>query len=186
ASGAVGEQFGGADAVDVLGEHDDRQLREPGPEGERGLDPVPGVVRRHPDVGDHQLGPPCERTGDQFRCGGGGGDDVVPLVGQQPGQALPEQALVLADDQPHGTSAYTLVPPSGAASTRSAPPIASTRSAMPRSPCPAAGSAPPRPSSETVTVISPRPSRSARRMITSAVPAPACLITLVRDSATRK
>ena len=58
-----------------------------------------------------------------------------------------QQQRVLADHDPHGITPRTRVPPPGGLSTTSVPSSAASRSAIPRSPEPAAGSAPPAPSS---------------------------------------
>ena len=77
-----------------------------------------------------------QHGGHQRRRVAGRGDDVVPGVGEQAGQALPEQRGVLADHDAHGSTASTTVPRPAGLSTSSVPPAAATRSASPASPAP--------------------------------------------------
>src|SRR5208282_1231441 len=117
---------------------------------------------------------------------GGAGHDREPGVFEHMGEPLPEQGLIFADHDPHGSSAPSVVPAPGRLSQRSRPPRASTRSASPRSPPPPSllpsRRAPPIPSSPTSTTSWP-PVR-ARRTISS--PARACLRALASPSATTK
>jgi hypothetical protein len=96
------------------------------------------------------------------------------------GNPLPQQHAVFGDHRAHGSSALTRVPWPGGLSTRSRPPIACTRSASPRSPVPPSVVAPPTPSSVISTT---RPTSSGESSMTAAE-AWACLVMLVRLSAT--
>jgi hypothetical protein len=60
-----------------------------------------GKGRRHPDVGDHHVGPLARHRGQQRAAVGYLGADPVALVLQQPDQAGPEQRGVLGDDDAH-------------------------------------------------------------------------------------
>jgi hypothetical protein len=53
---AVAEQVEGVGLVGVLGQHDDPDSRVGGPDGVRRADAV-HRVGRHPDVGQHRIGP---------------------------------------------------------------------------------------------------------------------------------
>src|SRR5690348_4511662 len=138
--------------------------------------------RRHSDVDHDQLGAvPGDGRNQlprvpQRRC------DFVAAVGEQPGQSLPQQHLVLGDHDAHGNSAVRIVPPSGAVSTRRLPPWAATRSCSPRRPPPTFSTTPPTPSSATLMT-----SRSSFRpaLITTDAP-PECLIAFVRPSQAMK
>ena len=83
-----------------------------------------------------------------------GGGHLVPGLGEQPGQPLPQQHGVLGDHYPHGSSAAMIVGPPDGDSTESRPSTPDTRSASPDRPGPC-GSAPPIPSSLIMTVSVP-------------------------------
>ena len=83
------------------------------------------------------------------------GDDLVVVRLEDPDQAVPEEGVVLGEDESHGTSSVTRVGPPVGLDTLIVPSNAASRRATPRIPVPDDGSAPPRPSSPTTTVSSP-------------------------------
>src|SRR5262249_44320554 len=122
---------------------------------------------------------------------GHGGDHLVATVGDQPGQALPEQGSVLGDHHPqrfrpgHGRSGSRTVacvgPPGGLVISR-LPSTVRTRCASPDRPLPRAGPAPPRPSSLTRSTSN--SSCSATSIVTRF--AWLCLAALASSSAAQK
>ncbi len=66
-----------------------------------------GVRRRHPHVRDDDVRElrPAPASSAMVLTSASPvahpGDDIVPTVGQQPGQALPQQHRILGDDHPH-------------------------------------------------------------------------------------
>ena len=83
-----------------------------------------------------------------------GRGDLVPGLGEQPGQALAQQDGILRDHYPHGSSAAMIVGPPAGDSTDSRPSTPDTLSARPDSPG-LLMSAPPIPSSLIMTVSVP-------------------------------
>src|SRR5262249_56093054 len=74
---------------------------------------------------------------EQFVRVAGAADDVESRVGEQPGQALPQQRHVLGDNDAHGNTAVIVVR-AAVVSTAAEPPAAATRSpprAMISAPC---------------------------------------------------
>ena len=71
----------------------------------------------------------CPRLSHQAGAVLGAAHDLVALFRQQPRESLPHQQLVLADHDPHGSSAHNRVPAPGVLSSSSLPPTAATRSA---------------------------------------------------------
>jgi len=70
------------------------------PQGGRGLDPLVGVRRRHPDVGDHHVGP-VRLDGAQKRreIGAVLADfDLLLLALERAADSLPDEVRVLGDD----------------------------------------------------------------------------------------
>src|SRR5439155_14843097 len=144
--------------------------------------PLVGVRRRHPHVHDRHVRPVRDDRLYQRRPIADHGDHLVPVLGQQPDEALPQQYRVVGHDYPHGSSARISVGPPAGLTTSSVPPVARTRSASPASPCPLARCAPPWPSSTTATC-----SRAPTwPTATAQVLARLCLATLVSASATTK
>ena len=158
AAGLDRQQFGGVALLDVLGQHQDGDRRVLAPDDQRRPDALVGVGRRHPDVDDHQVGALLADGPQQLLGVGHGRDDLEAAVGQQLGQALPQQHGVLGDHDSHGSSTVIVVGPPGGLSMARVPSTAAARWASPSSPLPAAGAAPPWPSSLTTTR-----SRSPRR-----------------------
>src|SRR5262245_23664689 len=108
-------------------------------------------ARRHPDVDQRDVRPVLHDEALELVGVAGHRTGLDVGLGEQPGQPFAEQHRVVGDHDPHGSVPITIVPPSGRVRTASAPPTASARSAMPRSPAPC-GSASPTPSSLTVRV----------------------------------
>src|SRR5690606_22232073 len=102
--------------------------------------------RRHPDVGEDEVGPVRAGLADQVLGVGGPPHHLVPALLEQQDEPLAHQRLVLADHDAHGTSATIRVPRPGGLSTRRRPSRASMRSASPPRPPPPTR-APPTPSS---------------------------------------
>ena len=96
-------------------------------------------------------------------------DDVEPVVTQQTGQPVSEERKVFGDQDAHGSSARSVVPPPDGLTIESVPSSASTRRRRPVRPEPDA-SAPPRPSS----AISTTSVDACRARRTSICVAPAC------------
>src|SRR5215467_11734670 len=183
-AGGLGEQVGGVALLHVLGQHQQRHVRELAADDQGGLDALVGVRGRHPDVDDGQfrlvLGHRLEQLG-RVRHGR---DDLETAVGEHPGEPVPQQHRVLGDHDSHGSSAVMVVGPPGGLSMLSVPSTAAARWASPRRPVlsPAAGTAPPRPLSVTAM----RSMSPTRVTVTSTRVAWACLTTLVIASETMK
>src|SRR5262249_45020263 len=180
--------------VDVLVEVEGGQHEDLGPAaalGELGgcLDPVESG---HADVHQDDVGGQgaclCQCLAAVARLAG---DAQIWLGFQQHPQALPDQVLVVGDQDadhdgsPTGSRAQTVNPPPGRGPARRSPPNTATRSRMPASPWPppgGGGAELPRPSAVTsiVTALSAQPT------VTSARAGPACLSTLVSASWTMR
>ena len=145
---AGGEQLGRVGVLDVLRDDEDRHLRHGSPQLERGAQALVAEARRQADVDDRDVGLLAARRMDQCVAVGDGVDDREAVVAQQPGEPVAEQREVFGDQDSHGSSARSVVPPSDGLTMSSVPSSASTRRRRPVSPDPA-GSAPPRPSSVT-------------------------------------
>ncbi len=72
------------------------------------LQALGGVGRRHPDVGHHQLGPGLPDQREQVRAVAGLPDHREAGAIEQAGQALPEQDIVLAQDNPQAAARHGL------------------------------------------------------------------------------
>ena len=106
----------------MLGEQDDRQLGALGAQLEHGAQAVVGVVGRHPDVGDDEIGTMAADAANQLRAIAGDPGDRDAGAFEHELQSLPHQHLVLADHDPHGITASTLVPPPARLSKANSPP----------------------------------------------------------------
>ncbi len=111
----------------------------------------PGARRRaagrHPDVGDHHVGPVRARRLNQMVGARDRGDHLGAAAGEYRPDTFEEQRLVIGDHDAHGTFARTIVPPPGGLSTANSPPSAVTRSRRLPRPTPDPIAAPPGPSS---------------------------------------
>ena len=96
--------------LDVPGEHEDAQVRVGGSQAARDPRTVVGVIRRHADDDDRDVGLRLVDRGLERVGVAGLGDDLVPCVGEQAGEPLAEQRGVLSDHDAHGTTASTIVP----------------------------------------------------------------------------
>src|SRR5688572_16571451 len=166
----------------MLGEHENRQAGHLASGLDRGLQTFVGEGRGKADIDDRHFGLVCDQGGQQGRAVVDGCHDVEVEGMQEPGQSVPEEGMVLGDDNAHGTSMVMTVGPPGGLDMAIVPSKAARRRSIPRSPVPAAGSAPPLPLSVTTMVNRP----SACRMDTDPVWARLCRIMLVSDSATAK
>jgi hypothetical protein len=74
-------------------------LAEPG----GGLDALVAAGGRHADVGDHDVRLAALDDGEQLRQVGRGADELeVRVGGDQPGDALPQENIVLGQRDPDG------------------------------------------------------------------------------------
>src|SRR5581483_1529402 len=164
------EKLRGVALLDVLRDHEDRDLGKTASHLERSAKALVAERRRQPDVDDRDVRLLGDHLVHEPVAVGDGGDDVEAVVAQKPREAVAKEREVLRDHDPHGSSALTTVGPPGGLTTANVPSSASTRCRRPRSPFPSP-SAPPRPSSSTRTW-----STSPRRAIVTRTPvAPACL-----------
>ena len=104
---------------------------------ERGAQAVVGVVGRHADVDDRDVGLVRADLAQQVLGVAGLRHDLEAGVLEQARGALAQQDGVVGDHDSHGISAHRTVPPPGGLTTFSSPSSAATRSARPRSPEPA-------------------------------------------------
>src|SRR3954453_2004581 len=146
---ALGEHAHRGSQVDVLREDHDADPRMPRADLVRGAHALVGVVRRHPDVHDRDVGTMALDIPYEILRAARLRDHVDPGAAQEEFDACAGEQAVVRDHAPHGSSAMTTVPAPGGLTTRRLPCSASTRSASPRSPEPLASSAPPTPSSAT-------------------------------------
>jgi hypothetical protein len=93
----------------MVGEHDDRGGRRLGPDPPRGLQPLVALGRRHPHIGDHQLGTLRQRLAHERGAVAGRADHVMPRIEQDALERVPQDRLVFADDDAHARRA-TLLP----------------------------------------------------------------------------
>src|SRR5680860_1240431 len=120
----------------MLGEQHDGDARIGLPDAARGTGPVVGEVRWHAYVDDGEIGLRLGHHVEECLGVRRAADDVVTRIDQQAGQPLAEQRRVLADHDPHGSTASIVVPvPTGLVIT-SDPPMAATLSARPANPEP--------------------------------------------------
>jgi len=94
---AARDELGGVPLLHPLGQHQDAHGRPAVTDHERGPQSLVGERRRHPHV--HHAGIRlAPGDGPQESLGvADGGDDLVPLVGQQPGEPFAEQDGILRD-----------------------------------------------------------------------------------------
>jgi hypothetical protein len=104
ALGAVADQVDRVALLRVLAEHEHADLGVLGADLERRPQPVVGVVGRHLDVDDRDVGRVGGDLPQQVRRVAGLGHDLEPGVLKQPHDTLAQQRLVLTDDDPdtHG------------------------------------------------------------------------------------
>lgn len=148
----------GVGHLDPLGEDEHRGVGELGTDAHRRPHSLVGVGRRHPHVGDDQLGPVLDDGRHQLAAVADRGDDLEPVLAQDQRDAVAQQRVVLGEYDTHGRPhflgsliAMTVGPPSGL-SMASDPSSASTRRRSPSSPVPdVARPAPPLPLSHTVS-----------------------------------
>src|SRR5205823_4863155 len=119
AGGGVAEQFLGIPAVDVLREHDHPDVRMSCAYIDRGAQSVLGVIGRHPDVGQQQIGMLALDERGQLAGVSGRCDDGEPCAVEQEDEPFSKQRLVLTYDDAHGISAMSTVPKPAAVSTSS-------------------------------------------------------------------
>jgi signal transduction histidine kinase len=86
--------------LDMRGENEDARLGKLRPDPAGGLDPLGRLGRGHPDVDDHQVRVLPAHQSEQRSGVAGLPDDVEPGAGEQAGEALPQQDVVVGDDDP--------------------------------------------------------------------------------------
>ena len=180
AEGAGADEVDRVRGLDVLGEQQDPQSGMRRPQGHGGARAVVGVVGRHPDVDDGEVGVVARTASISVVASGDPGHDLVAGVGEQAGQSLAEQGGVLArsrcarqhrlDDRCRHRAWLSI---------DSCPPWAPTRSARPASPDPGRDAARPLPSSVTRTCSWPATVATSRVIVVAS----ACLTALVIASA---
>jgi hypothetical protein len=106
--------------LDVLREHEHADLWMAVLDLLGGTGAFVGESRRHSDIDHDQVGAMSCDCRDQLPRIPAGRRHFVPAVGKQPSQALAQQHLVLGDHDPHGSSAVSVVPSSGALDIRAA------------------------------------------------------------------
>ena len=148
---AVCEELHRVRRLRVLRQHEDADSRVPLPDLLRRLEAFVRVGRRHPDVHDRHVRRVRAHLEHQLVGVRGLADDLEAGVGEDAGDAFPEEDGIFGEDYAHGISARILVPSPGRLTIPRRPSRASTRSARPRRPEPRFGSAPPTPSSSTST-----------------------------------
>ena len=101
---AVGEQLEGVVLLDVLGQHHDPRLGELGPDPLRGVDALGGERGRHPDVGEHGVGP-VRPPRPRWSASGSATVSTRSMLGglrQQPRDAFADEVVVVGEDDAHG------------------------------------------------------------------------------------
>ena len=104
---------------------------------DRGAEALVGERRREADVDDREVGLVAADDPQQALAVLGLGDDVDVVLAQQRDDALAQQREVLGDHDPHGSSAWMVVPRPAGSRPSSVPSSASTRWRRPVSPLPA-------------------------------------------------
>lgn len=114
--------------LDVLRQHEDRLMREDGPDAGSCDRTVVGMCRRHPHVDDRNVGTmPLDRFDEHARVAEGVYDLMTRSL-QQTHEALAEERGILRDYDPHGSTAVIVVPRPGELVASADPPIDATRS----------------------------------------------------------
>jgi hypothetical protein len=131
---AAGDQFGGVPLLHPLGQHEHADVGPLVPDHQGRAQPLVGEGGRHPDVDDNRVRGIRGHRAQELLAVALGGGHLVPGLGEQPGQSLPQEHGVLGDDYPHGSSAAMIVGPPLGDSTESRPSTPDTRSARPERP----------------------------------------------------
>src|SRR3954454_24875312 len=115
---ALRDQRHGVLGLEVLGEQQDADLRSLLADPPRRARALVGERRRHADVDDRDVGGVLLDGPEQRVAVPHVGDDLLAGVREQPGEARPQEDLVLGEDYAHGSSAATVVPAPGGLVTR--------------------------------------------------------------------
>ena len=102
AGGAACEQLGGGPGLYVLGEHQHASARVQVPQFQRGAQSLVGARGRHPDVHHSDVRTMLGHRREQRCAVRHRRADLVPAIGEQPGQALAHHARVFGDNDSHG------------------------------------------------------------------------------------
>ena len=103
AVGPVADELEHEPVLEVLAEHDHADPGLRGPDLHRGAQPVVDETRWHADVGDHDVGPVGVGDADEFGGVGGHAGDRQTRPLEHPHDPLPDEGLVLPDDDRQGT-----------------------------------------------------------------------------------
>ncbi len=99
-AGALLEQVDGVGVLGVLGQDDDPDARVLGTDPAGGVDPLRGPRRRHPDVGEHDVGAVLADRGEQLvEIRGEGRDLELGRPREQGRRALAHEVVVLREHQ---------------------------------------------------------------------------------------
>src|SRR5262249_44266948 len=107
------------------------------------LQALDAVGRRHPDVGDHQIGALGGHARKQLLLVTAAGADVEAGSFEKVSQPFPKEHRVVGDNYSHGSSTEITAPLPGGLVIARVPPTAATLSCSPTRPEPPAGLAPP-------------------------------------------
>ena len=133
---APGDQLGGVPLLHPLGQDEHADVRPAVADHQGRAQPLVGEGGRHPDVDDDRVRAVRGDRAQELLPVALGRGHLVPGLGEQPGQPLPQQHGVLRDHYPHGSSAAMIVGPPDGDSTESRPSTPDTRSASPERPGP--------------------------------------------------
>ena len=89
AAGVPGDQLDGVGLLDVLGQHQHRDLRPLSTQHQGGPDPLVGPGRRHPDIDDAQVGLVLLDRSDERLAVLDSGDDLEAGFGRAAARSLP-------------------------------------------------------------------------------------------------